>query len=70
MVGANSQMLKAQAVVNTPDRFIMTMALRSIFLASHHIKAAGRGPQAQAGRRGALWRRARNHVPAKNLEGL
>jgi hypothetical protein len=46
------------------------MALRSIFLASNHIKAAELGLQAQAGRREALWRRPHNHFPAKNLERL
>jgi hypothetical protein len=46
------------------------MALRSIFVASNHIKAADLGLQAQAGRRGVLWRQAHNHFPAKNLEGL
>src|SRR3981189_3154693 len=70
MVGASSQMLKAQAIERAPDRFIMTMRACSIFLASNHIKAADLGLQAQAGRRGALWRQAHNYVPAKNLEGL
>ena len=70
MVDASSQMPQAQAAKKAPDRFILTMALRSIFVASNHIKAADLGLQAQAGRRGVLWRQAHNHFPAKNLEGL
>src|ERR1700704_3251804 len=65
MVGASSQMPQAQAIERAPDRFILTMALHSVFVARNDIKAAALGLQAQAGRcDGAL------RHQAKNLEGL
>src|SRR4030088_17856 len=63
MVGASSQMLRAQAIERAPYLFILTMVLRSIFLVSNHIKAASFVLQAQAARRGVLWHQARSHFP-------
>src|SRR3982075_1385809 len=69
-VGASSQMLRAQAIERAPDRFILTMALRSIFLASNHIKAACLGLQAQAGRRGGALAPGAQSLPGKEFGRL
>src|SRR5712672_3531255 len=47
IVDASSQMPQVQAAKKAPDCFILTMALRSIFLASNHINAPDLGLQAQ-----------------------